>query len=83
MLKQQVRPEIGCLDPVLDYMRQGHLDHLSGMIHPLGCPVLETGHETVRRGYDPVTRVVESELTAAAMNDEPLNLTLGSAVLDE
>ena len=38
---EQVRTPIGCLDPVLDDVRQGCLDDLAGMIRLFGRPVPE------------------------------------------
>ena len=50
---EQVRAGIGRLHPVPDHMRQGRLDHLSGMVRLLTRPVPEAGAETVRHGRNP------------------------------
>ena len=59
---EQVRAGIGRLDPVLNYMRQGRLDHLPGMIRlqPFG----NTGHGPVPR-----SRGDESEQETGSPND--------------
>ena len=45
---EQVRARIGGLDPVADQMRQGHLDHLLGVILLFTRPVPEGRAGTVR-----------------------------------
>ncbi len=51
---EQVRASIGRLDPVADHMRQGRLDHFSGMIRLFGRPVPEAGSEPVRHRRNPL-----------------------------
>ena len=69
---EQVRTPIGCLDSVLDDVRQGCLDDLAGMIRLLGRPIPEARAKTVRHGRDPVFLEHPAQLLLLELLADPI-----------